>query len=242
MKNDYLIIIPARYKSKRLPGKPLIKILGVPMLIRTYNQCRKVADKKKIIVATDDKRICHLCKKYKIKYILTSKKCLTGTDRIAEVSKKIKKNIYINVQGDEPICNPQDIKKIVNFAKKNPNLIINGYTEIKDKEMFNSPNVPKVVFDKNEKLLYMSRAPIPSNKKKNFIKAWRQVCIYSFPYKSLKIYTSVKKKTTLESIEDLESNRFLELGYQVRMLKMSNKSVAVDTKEDLVKVKKLVKN
>ena len=108
--------------------------------------------------------------------------------------------------------------------------------------MFNSPNVPKVVFDKNENLLYMSRAAIPSNKKKNFIKSWRQVCIYSFPYKSLKIFTSVKKKTKLESIEDLESNRFLELGYDVKMLKMSDKSIAVDTKEDLVKVRKLVKD
>ena len=88
----------------------------------------------------------------------------------------------------------------------------------------------------------MSRAPIPSNKKKIFIKSWRQVCIYSFPYKSLKIYTSIKKKTKLELIEDLETNRFLELGYQVKMLKMSNKSVAVDTKEDLLKVRKLVKN
>ena len=239
---DYLIVIPARYNSKRLPAKPLVDINGIPMIIRTFNQCKKAVPTSKIIVATDDKRIQKICSKNGVNSIITSKKCLTGTDRIAEVSKKIKKNIYINVQGDEPICNPQDIKKIVNFAKKNPNLIINGYTEIKDKEMFNSPNVPKVVFDKNEKLLYMSRAPIPSNKKKNFIKAWRQVCIYSFPYKSLKIYTSVKKKTTLESIEDLESNRFLELGYQVRMLKMSNKSVAVDTKEDLVKVKKLVKN
>ena len=195
---DYLIVIPARYNSKRLPAKPLVDINGIPMIIRTFNQCKKAVPTSKIIVATDDKRIQKICSKNGVNSIITSKKCLTGTDRIAEVSKKIKKNIYINVQGDEPICNPQDIKKIVNFAKKNPNLIINGYTEIKDKEMFNSPNVPKVVFD--------------------------------------------KKKTTLESIEDLESNRFLELGYQVRMLKMSNKSVAVDTKEDLVKVKKLVKN
>ncbi len=239
---DYLIIIPARYSSKRLPGKPLIDIKGIPMIIRTYNQCKKAVSASKIIVATDDKRIQKICFKNGINSIITSKKCLTGTDRIAEVARKIKKSFYINVQGDEPICNPRDIKNIVNFAKKNPNLIVNGYTEIKSREMFNSPNVPKVVFDKNENLLYMSRAAIPSNKKKNFIKSWRQVCIYSFPYKSLKIFTSVKKKTKLESIEDLESNRFLELGYDVKMLKMSDKSIAVDTKEDLVKVRKLVKD
>ena len=240
--SDFIVVIPARYGSKRFPGKPLIDIKGVPMIVRTFNQCRKAVPASKIIVATDDKRIKKVCSKNGIKSIMTSKKCLTGTDRIAEVSKKIKKKIYINVQGDEPVCNPKDIKKIVNFAKKNPNLIINCYTEINDKKIFNSPNVPKVVFDKNEKLLFMSRSPIPSNKKRRFIKAWRQVCIYSFPFKSLKIYTSVKKKTPLESIEDLESNRFLELGYEVKMLKMSNKSVAVDTKEDLVKVKKLVKD
>ncbi len=239
---DYLIIIPARYDSKRLPGKPLLDINGVPMLVRTYNQCRKAVPTSKIIVATDDKRIEKVCKKNQINSIITSKKCLTGTDRIAEVAKKIKKSFYINVQGDEPICNPEDIKKIVNFAKRNPNMIVNGYTEIKSKEMFYSPNVPKVVFDKNENLLYMSRAAIPSNKKNVFIKSWRQVCIYSFPYKSLKIFASIKKKTSLESIEDLESNRFLEIGYQIKMLKMSNKSIAVDTKEDLVKVRNLVKN
>ena len=239
---DYLIIIPARYSSKRLPGKPLIDIKGIPMVVRTYNQCKKVVSASKIIVATDDKRIQKICFKNGINSMMTSKKCLTGTDRIAEVARKIKKSFYINVQGDEPICNPRDIKNIVNFAKKNPNSIVNGYTEIKSREMFNSPNIPKVVFDNNENLLYMSRAAIPSNKKKNFIKSWRQVCIYSFPYKSLKIFTSIKKKTKLESIEDLESNRFLELGYNVKMLKMSDKSIAVDTKEDLVKVRKLVKN
>ena len=88
----------------------------------------------------------------------------------------------------------------------------------------------------------MSRASIPSNKQKKLIKSWRQVCIYSFPSKSLKIFSSVKKKTNLESIEDLELNRFLELGYDIRMIKMSDKSIAVDTKEDLVKVRKLVKD
>jgi 3-deoxy-manno-octulosonate cytidylyltransferase (CMP-KDO synthetase) len=239
--SDYLLIIPARFKSKRLPGKPLLSIKGLQMIIRTFNQCNKIVPKSKILVATDDKRIKKICDEYNINSMVTSTRCLTGTDRIAEVSKKIKKDFYINVQGDEPICNPNDIEKIIKYAKKFPKTIINGYTEIKDKKIFFSESIPKVVFDTNENLLYMSRAPIPSNKKKKFIKAWRQVCIYSFPYGSLKSYASLRKKTPLEFIEDLESNRFLELGYKIKMLKMSNKSMAVDTKEDLVKVRKLVK-
>ncbi len=238
---NYLLVIPARYGSKRLEGKPLLDIGGIPMIIRTFNQCAKAVHRSKIIVATDDKRIQKICELKKINTIMTSKKCLTGTDRIAEVAKKIKRDFYINVQGDEPYCNPNDIKKIIKYAKKNPNQIINGFTEIKDKKLFYSPSIPKVVFDNNFNLIFMSRSPIPSNKKKQFIKAWRQVCIYSFSYQSLKNYTSVKKKTVLESIEDLELNRFLELGYQVKMLKMSNKSIAVDTKEDLIKVRKFVK-
>ena len=238
---NYLLVIPARYGSKRLEGKPLLDIGGIPMIIRTFNQCAKAVHRSKIIVATDDKRIQNICELKKIITIMTSKKCLTGTDRIAEVAKKIKRDFYINVQGDEPYCNPNDIKKIIKYAKKNPNQIINGFTEIKDKKLFYSPSIPKIVFDNNLNLIFMSRSPIPSNKKKQFIKAWRQVCIYSFSYQSLKNYTSVKKKTVLESIEDLELNRFLELGYQVKMLKMSNKSIAVDTKEDLIKVRKFVK-
>ena len=238
---DYLLIIPARYFSKRLPGKPLLDIKGIPMIIRTVNQCLKAVPRSKILIATDDKRIQKICENQNIKTLMTSKKCLTGTDRIAEVAKKIKKDFYINVQGDEPICNPTDIMKIIKYAKKFPNQIVNGFTQIKDKKSFYSPNIPKVVFSNDNYLLYMSRAPIPSNKKKSFSKAWRQVCIYSFPYKALKSYVSVKKKTTIESIEDLESLRFLELGYKVKMLKMSNKSIAIDIKEDLLKVRKLVK-
>ena len=238
---DFLLVIPARYKSKRLPGKPLINIKGIPMIIRTYNQCKKVVHHSKILVATDDKRILNLCKKNNINVMMTSSKCRTGTDRVAEVAKKIKKKFYINVQGDEPICNPSDIKKIIRTARKYPNKVINGFTEIKDKKMFNSPHVPKVIFKKNGNLIYMSRAPIPSNKKKSFIRGWRQVCIYSFPYKSLKTFSNLKKKTILEEIEDLELNRLVEIDHNVKMIEMSNRSVAVDTRSDLKKVMKLIK-
>ena len=129
----YIVVIPARYKSKRLPGKPLAKIGGLPMIVRTYNQCKKVVKKDQIIVATDSIKIKKVCDEYKINSLITSSKCLTGTDRVAEVAKKINCSFYINVQGDEPFFNPYDLNTLINVAKKRPNEIINGYAEIKDK-------------------------------------------------------------------------------------------------------------
>ncbi len=238
---NFLIVIPARFKSSRFPGKPLIKILGIPMLKRTYLQCLKVTHKKNIIVATDHKKIANFCSEEKINFLMTSKNCLTGTDRVAEVAKKIKADFYLNVQGDEPICNPSDLKKLIKYASKHPKEIINGYTEIKDKKLFYSGHIPKVVFRKDGRLLYQSRAAIPTTKKKKFIKAWRQVCIYSMPRLSLKIFSSIKKKTKLESIEDCELMRFLELGLDVKMIKMSDKSIAVDNPRDVFKVESILK-
>jgi 3-deoxy-manno-octulosonate cytidylyltransferase (CMP-KDO synthetase) len=238
----YFLVIPARYNSKRFPGKPLVDICGIPMIIRTFNQCKKVISSSKILIATDDKRIKKVCEKEKINVVMTSKKCLTGTDRIAEVAKKYKADFYLNVQGDEPICKPTDIKKLFTEAKKNPKTIINGYTEIKDKKLFHSGHIPKVVFRNDGRLLYQSRAPIPTTKEKKFIKAWRQVCIYSLPYKSLIAFTSVRKKTPLESIEDCELLRFLELGHEIKMIKMSDKSISVDTKKNLTEVIKKINN
>ena len=239
-KKNFIVVIPARYNSSRLPGKPLIKIGGIPMILRTYAQCRKVVDPKIIYVATDDVRIKKLCKENDIKVIMTKKNCLTGTDRIAEVAKKIKRKFYINIQGDEPICNPSDIKNLILTAQKFPKEIINGYTEIKDINQFRSGHVPKVVFREDGRLLYQSRAGIPTTKKKEFVKSWRQVCIYSLPYKKLMVFQK-RKKTLLESLEDCELNRFLEIGLEVKMIKMSNKSKSIDTKKDVIEINKLFK-
>jgi len=238
---NYYLVIPARYKSKRLPGKPLLDICGLPMIIRTYRQCAKVIPKSKILVATDDQRIKNVCQKENIKVVMTSKNCLTGTDRIAEVAKKFKAKFYLNVQGDEPICNTSDLRKLFKYAKKNPNKIINGYTKITNKKDFYSGHIPKVVFRKDGRLLYQSRAPIPTTKQKEYIYAWKQVCIYSLPYKSLKTFSSNRIKTPLESLEDCELLRFLELGHEIKMIKMSNKSISVDTKESLNLVRKIIK-
>ena len=107
--------------------------------------------------------------------------------------------------------------------------------------MFRSGHVPKVVFRNDGKLFYMSRAPIPTTKKHKYLTAWRQVCAYSIPKKALMTFSAIKKKTLLEKIEDCELLRFIELGFEIRMIKMSNKSVAIDTKEDLRQVRKILK-
>ena len=238
MKNDFLVVIPARLGSKRLPGKPLIKFKGIPMIIKTFIQCNKVIKKDKILIATDSKRIKKVCNQYNVNCIITSKKCLTGTDRVFEVAKKIKKKFYINLQGDEPFFYPKDIKKFINFSKKNSSQIINGYCQINKKEDYFNVNVPKVVFNNQKNLLYMSRSPIPGNKKKLFQKAFRQVCIYSFPREKLLRFGKQKKKSLFEYEEDIEILRFIEIGEKVKMIKLSSNSLSVDTKKDYIAAKK----
>ncbi len=235
-------VIPARFKSKRFPGKPLKNIMGVPMLIRTANQCLKVISRKDLFVATDDSRISNLCKKNNINSIIIKKRCLTGTDRVAFFS-NIKKEYtnFINIQGDEPIFNPKDLNKIISYTKRNPNQIYGGYCKIVDQKDFLNPSIPKVVLSKKKDLLYMSRAGIPSNKKKKFTKALRQVCIYSFPKNCLNKFLLFKNKTLLENIEDLELLRFLENGISVKMISMSNLSISVDLPIDLKKVEKRIR-
>tara|TARA_B100001057_G_scaffold475815_1_gene543037 strand:- start:993 stop:1715 length:723 start_codon:yes stop_codon:yes gene_type:complete len=235
----YLIIIPARLKSKRLPSKPLLEIKGIPMVVRTFRQCKKAIPEKNIIVATDSNKILSICKQFRVPTIMTSKKHLTGTDRIVEVSKKINSEIYINLQGDEPIFPSKDIKKFVKIALKNKKEILNGYCKINKLRDYKNLNIPKLVFDENNYLLYMSRSTIPASKKFQFKEAYKQVCIYSFPKDKLRKFQN-KKKTKFEKIEDIEILRFLELGHKVKMIRLSSKSISVDTKKDLARVRRLV--
>ena len=132
----------------------------------------------------------------------------------------------------------KDIQKLINFSKKFPKFVINGFTEIKNKKQYFSLNIPKVVFNKNNELLYMSRSPIPGNKKDKFIKAWRQVCGYIIPKKKLMKFYSFKKKSNLENLEDIEILRFIEMGEKIKMIKLSGSSLAIDTPHDLALAKK----
>lgn len=231
-----VIVIPARMKSTRLPGKPLVTIKGKSLVQRTWEQCCKAFSADKVYVATDHSKIKKHCENLGIQVIMTSGNCLTGTDRVAEIANIIEADYYINVQGDEPLINPQDILDVNEATKSYNGEIINGYAEVNDVGMWKSFSTPKVVCRQDGRLLYMSRAAIPGNKTGNFVKSWRQVCVYAYPKAALDAFVAVEQKTELEELEDLEILRFLELGYDVRMVKLSSDSIAVDHPEDVEKV------
>ena len=236
-----VIIIPARYNSSRLPGKALRDIEGTSMLQRTFEQCIEALSKQDVYIATDNLKIKKHCEDFGANVLMTSSSCLTGTDRIAEASKYIKCDVVINVQGDEPIINPADIIKVIDAAREYPGEIINGMAIIETVDEFVNPSIPKVVTRPDGKLLYMSRAAIPTTKKLKFETAWKQICIYAFPVDSLKTFAQQDNKTSLEQIEDIEILRFLEMGYDVRMIKLSGSSFAIDTPEDLKKIRKYIR-
>ena len=165
MKDKVVIIIPARFGSKRYKGKPLVKILGRELVLRVADICKKTIGEKNLYIATDSNKIANKVKESGYKYILTSKNCLTGTDRVAEAAKKIKAKIYINVQGDEPLVNPRDIRRVINAKKIYPNHVICGYDKIHKLQDPKSLNLPKVVVNSKKELIYISRSLIPGSKK-----------------------------------------------------------------------------
>ena len=238
-----IIVIPARYESSRFPGKPLKKLFGKPMIQWVAELSAKAVGQENVYVATDDNEILNTVTQLGFKAILTSKNCLTGTDRLVEVAQKIKADIYINVQGDEPLVNPKDIKKVIDTKKKNPNEIINGYTIINKNEDVNSLNIPKVIFTNDKRLVYISRQAIPGFKeKKNEPEVYyKQVCIYAFNRKELIEYGNYGHKSILEQFEDIEVLRFLEWGKIIRLVQTSPGSLAVDEPKDVEKVEAALK-
>lgn len=231
-----IIVIPARMASSRLPGKPLIDLLGKTLIQRTYEQCLKAVPREEIFVATDDTQIYEHCRSLNMQVVMTSTDCLTGTDRVAEVAEQVKADYYINVQGDEPLMNPDDILVIRDAIAEFEGEVINGYAPITEEAQYRSISIPKLVFRPDGRLLYMSRSPIPGNKKNEFRRSWRQICVYAFPREALIAYASRTEKTPLEEQEDIEILRFLEMGYEVRMIPLSADSIAVDVPEDVNRV------
>ena len=231
---QYAVVIPARYESTRLPGKPLLKIAGKEMVIRTWERTIRAAPADRVWIATEDERIKTVCEAHGAQVAMTSRNCLTGTDRLVEFARaRPGLDFIVNVQGDEPIIQPDDIRAVIDAALDRPDVVWNGMAPVKDEKEWRSRTVPKVVCALDGKLLYMSRSPIPGNKYDTYDRGWKQVCIYSFPIPALEAFGSRSEKTPMESVEDIEILRLMEMGHEVQMIGLSGNNTAVDTLDDL---------
>lgn len=232
-------VIPARYESSRFPGKPLVDLNGVPMIVRVAKIVEKTLGKENTFIATDDNRIKDVVESHGFKTVMTSSECLTGTDRVYEFSKYVQADIYVNVQGDEPLLNHEDIQKIIDIKKENMNFVINGMCSLTPDEDPKNVNIPKVVTNKFNDLLYMSRLAVPgikSMKKDQRPDYKKQVCIYAFNKEELEAFGGQQEKAIFERFEDIEILRFLDLNVPIKMVETSGSSLAVDVKEDVAKV------
>ena len=236
-KSDACVIIPARWSSSRFPGKPLALIMGTPMILWVAKLSADALGKQHVYIATDDSRIGNVVSDAGYQVIYTSEDCATGTDRVAEAASTLDYKIYINVQGDEPLCSPSDIREAVKAKQRHPKHVINGFTYIQDGETPESLSIPKFVTDAENNLLYASRALIPSSKSGSSAGRYKkQVCIYAFDMRELLLFRQCESKTPLEEREDIEILRFLEMGMPVKTYECHEGSIAVDHPEDVDKV------
>ena len=241
MEPKVAVVIPARYKSSRFPGKPLAKIKGKEMIIWVAEIAEKAIGRENVYIATENEEIVDVVKEYGYRVVLTSDSCLTGTDRVAEAALEIDADIIVNVQGDEPLLDPKDITRVIEAKLKYPDHIINCEAYLNSNEDVTDKKIPKVITNVNDELIYSSRNPIPGTKIGNGKRPKKQICIYAFNRDHLKAFANQTTKTPLEAQEDIEINRFIELGHKVKMVEVDSSTVAVDYPDDINTVENILK-
>lgn len=253
---NYHIVIPARYASTRLPGKPLLDIAGKPLIQHVYEKAL-ASGAQSVAIATDDKRIVDACKEFKADAYMTSALHVSGTDRVCELVSRLgyaDDDIIINLQGDEPMLSPLLIKQLANVMLKQPDLdSATIATNIKSTEEIFNPNTVKVVSDKNNMARYFSRAAIPWNRAEFAndkvvlseleLEAYKKhIGIYAYRVKLLREYFELDEAPT-EKLEQLEQLRLLWHGYKMHVVVVETASaLGVDTFDDLVMVRKILEN
>lgn len=233
-------VIPSRYESSRLPGKPLKDICGKPMVWWVYQHAKKVSRLDEVYVATDAIEIENVCKKYNIPVIMTSNEHPTGSDRLAEVAMQIEADIYVTIQGDEPLLEPATIEKILDVILAEPDIpCATLKTPYKNPVDVVNGTTPKVVCDVNDDILLFSRAPIPYPKASIDYIYYKPIGVYAFKRDTILLYGKLPR-SPIERIEDIELLRLVENGIKVRVGIVDSDTVAVDTAKDLERVRQYV--
>ena len=235
-------LIPARLNSTRLEKKLIKNLGGIPVIVRTYQNICSTKLFDEVVVVTDSDDIINVLKEYDIKFLKSKEDHNTGTDRIAEFSKKFKSDIIINVQGEEPFVLKVDLSKIINTFKndiENKINVISLMTKLISDEEINNPNNVKVVVDKNNKSLMFSRSIIPYKRVENNVNYFKHIGIYAFRNSFLNKFKKFKQ-TNLELTEMIEALRIIEHGYNIHMIEIDHEQISIDTIDDFNKAKSML--
>ncbi|KGA96906.1 3-deoxy-manno-octulosonate cytidylyltransferase [Alkalihalobacillus alcalophilus ATCC 27647 = CGMCC 1.3604] len=232
-------VIPARYGSTRFPGKPLALINGKPMIQRVYEQVCKSKELAMVVVATDHDQIKKAVEDFGGTAIMTRADHQTGSDRIAEVAKKIAADFYVNIQGDEPLIQAELIDALMQTAKASPEAVVTAKTVIKEETDILNPNVVKVVTGENAQALYFSRSAVPYNRSGVNQIYYKHLGLYGYPRNVLKRFVQLPA-SELEKAEVLEQLRLIENGYVIKVIETEYEAIGVDTPEDIKKVEQLL--
>jgi len=240
---EVVIVIPARYGSTRLPGKPLVSLAGKPMIQHVYERAKMAERAHRVIVATDDERIVQAVESFGGAARMTRPDHRTGTERVAEVAAHEKGDVFVNVQGDEPLLDPLAVDTAVDALLEEPAAgIATVATLIKTPGDIMDPNVVKTVLDFDNNGLYFSRAPIPwvrDTAGKIQVRHLKHLGLYVFQRDALLEYPTLPQGE-LERIEQLEQLRWLENGWKIRVAEVVHDAVSVDVPEDVARVEKLL--
>jgi 3-deoxy-manno-octulosonate cytidylyltransferase (CMP-KDO synthetase) len=241
---EVIVVIPSRYAATRLPGKPLVNLAGKPMVQRVYEQAKLAQTVHRVLVATDDQRIVDAVQAFAGEARMTRSDHRTGTERIAEVAAHEPGDIFVNVQGDEPLIDPVAIDTAVAALLEDPPAqIATVATPIRHVPDIMDPNVVKTVLDFDSNALYFSRAPIPwvrDTQQKIHVRYWKHLGLYVFQREALLEYPTLPQGE-LEKIEQLEQLRWLENGWKIRVAEVEHDAVSVDVPEDVTRVEKLLR-
>lgn len=236
-----LCVIPARYASTRLPGKPLADIVGKPMIQHVYERSAQATIPQQVVVATDDEKVFQAVQQFGGKVVMTSSEHQTGTDRLAEVASKYAEvDVIINVQGDEPLIDSKVIDELAQEFLNDTALQMASVMSIMDSEDYQNPNAVKVVTDLNNNALYFSRSLLPYPRVAGKANVYKHIGIYAYKKDFLLKFAKLEP-TPLEQSESLEQLRALENGYKIKMIKTKSKFIGVDSIEDLQTVNELLR-
>lgn len=230
-------IIPARYDSKRFPGKHLAVILGKSIIQRVYEQAQTANLLQRIIIATDDERIFQASRSFGAEVLMTSPLHNSGTERAAEIAEKINTPIIINIQGDEPLLRGKMIDDLVIALQDETIPMATLAAKVKDLSLINEKNIVKAVLDKNGFALYFSRSPLPFQASDYF---WQHIGIYGYQRDFLLEFSQLSA-SRLETTEKLEQLRVLENGYKIKIIETSSPTLSVNTPQDIIRIENFLK-